>query len=219
MDKSLSGADTLFVQYDYGELFESEELLEICLTGAVRKLFNDRKDDAIYHPMVLSYTSSNRERIELKIRVKTRGYFRRDRNNCATPPLWLKFASDDETRDTLFSGQTKLKLVTACRDEKYVLREYLVYKLYNLITDKSFRVRLVKVCYEDVERGKKTQPLFGILLESTAQLARRNQGQLVKMYKLQPKNTNPRLFLKMAVFHWKYRLVGAISAQHPIVEL
>jgi hypothetical protein len=36
-----------------------------------------------------------------------------------------------------------------CRDDKYVLQEYYTYKLYNLVTPKSFKVRLVEVALDD----------------------------------------------------------------------
>ena len=56
--------------------------------------------------------------------------------------------------ETLFKGQDKLKLVMPCRDDEYVIREWLIYKLYNLVTPKSFRTRLVRVMMEDRVKRK-----------------------------------------------------------------
>lgn len=140
------------------ELFQSDNILEICLSGNIRKLFKDRNDNARYHPILLTYKLASGDSNSLKIEVKTRGHFRRKRENCFTPPLFLKFDTAQIISNTIFNKQTKLKLVTACIDEKYVLREYLVYKIYQLITEKSFNVRLVKVCFDNIEKIKK-QPI------------------------------------------------------------
>ena len=43
-----------------------------------------------------------------------------------------------------------------CAGDEYVIREYLVYKLYNLITPLSFKVRLAKLNFENTNK----KPLF-----------------------------------------------------------
>jgi hypothetical protein len=54
------------------------------------------------------------------------------------------------------------------------VREWLVYKLYNLVTPKSFRARLVKVEL-DMAKRKKPAAFYGILLEEEKQMAKRNK--------------------------------------------
>ena len=65
--------------------------------------------------------------------------------NCDFVPLRLEFA-EGRTAGTAFEGQTALKLGTHCRGdkdyEKYTLREYLTYRLFNMVTPLSFRARL-----------------------------------------------------------------------------
>ena len=39
-------------------------------------------------------------------------------------------------------------------DKSYLLREYLGYKLYNQITDASYRVQLLRIHYEDESTGE-----------------------------------------------------------------
>ena len=55
---------------------------------------------------------------------------------------------------------SKLKLVPQCSAGKdkadYVLREYLAYKLFNVLTDTSFRVRLLVINYIDDTKEKET---------------------------------------------------------------
>ena len=98
------------------------------------------------------------------------------------PPLRLNFKRDN-TEGTLFEGQNKLKLVAHCQDaeeqyKEYVVREYLVYKAYQLLTDKSFRVRLLKMTYVDKANEDKKMEKYGFLIESDEMLAARLEGKM-----------------------------------------
>lgn len=199
------------------DLFGTDEILDLRLKGPTQTLFNDRDDDAVYHKMEISYTGEEGKRISIPLKVKTRGNFRRDRSNCYYPPLRLNFSKAKTPPNTLFTGQDKIKLVTPCRDQKFVIREYLVYKLYNLITPLSFNARLVRVIYEDTEKGKTSDPLYGILLEDKKQMAKRNQGKIFSRNKVRPNKTEKSPFLKMAVFEY---LIGntdwSVQYQHNV---
>ena len=108
----------------------------------------------------------------MPIKVRPRGKSRRDKETCAFPPLRLNF-SRKQTMNTLFAGQDKLKLVTHCaalgnKRTPYNDRlhsEYLLYRIFNLITPNSFQVRRFNVSYiNSKQRNKKasTQPAFAI---------------------------------------------------------
>jgi hypothetical protein len=182
-------------------LFDSDEVLNITLSGRMRELVNDTGDDAGYHALTLSYKGNDSSLTSIPIKVKTRGHFRRKQGGCSYPPLMLNFSKEETPENSFFHKQDKMKLVTPCRGDKYVVREYLVYKLSNLITSKSFRARLVKVVYEDTRKGKKSDPLYGILLEEEEQMAKRNHMITVEK-KLRPEQTQAPDFLKMAVFEY-----------------
>jgi hypothetical protein len=124
------------------------------------------------------------------------------RSNCQYPPLYLNFAKSSTPEASIFQGQDKIKLVTPCRGDQFVINEYLVYKLYNLITPKSFRARLVKVIYHDNVKNKSSDPLFGILLEDKEHMAVRNHSKTVEIPKLSPQKTIREDFLQMAVFQF-----------------
>lgn len=183
-------------------LFDSEETLTIKLSGNIRELVKDRSDEMQYHDITLSYKSSDSSLVSFPIQIKTRGHFRRTQGNCSYPPLMLNFSKGSAPKKSLFSHQNKLKLVTPCNSEKYVLREYLVYKLSNLVSPKSFRARLVKVIYDDTEKGKISEPLFGILLEDEHQMAKRNNAILIEGKMVRPERTQSDDYLKMAVFEY-----------------
>ncbi len=106
---------------------------------------------------------------------------------CSFPPLRLNF-SDQDTDATIFAGQTKLKLVTHCksnseRSENNVLDEYLAYRIFNLISDVGYRVRLVRITYDDTDSYLKhlQRSYYGFLIESNEDLAARNGGQVSKI--------------------------------------
>lgn len=183
-------------------LFDSEEVLNIRLSGNIRELVRDRSNDAKYHPITLSYKGSDSSFISLPIKAKTRGHFRRTQGDCSYPPLLLNFSEENTPKNSLFYQQHKMKLVTPCRGDKYVVREYLVYKLFNLITPKSFRARLVRVVYDDTGKEKKSGPQYGILLEEEDQMARRNKMVSLDGKLVRPEQTQSSNFLKMAVFEY-----------------
>ena len=182
-------------------LFESDEILELTLRANMKAVFKDRGDDSQYHKATLHY-QEDQTTFDIPIKIKTRGHFRKLASNCKYPPLYLNFAKSSTPKASVFRGQDKTKLVTPCRGDQIVINEYLVYKLYNLITPKSFRARLVKVTYQDTVKNKSSDPYYGILLEEEKQMAKRNLSISVEIKKLSPMNTQKEAFIKMAVFQY-----------------
>jgi len=182
-------------------LFESEEILELTLLCDLKSVSKDRGEDPQYHEATLHY-KANQDTFDIPLKVKTRGHFRKISANCQYPPLYLNFAKSSTPENSIFRGQDKIKLVTPCRGDQFVVHEYLVYKLYNLVTSKSFKARLVKVIYHDNVKNKSTDPYFGILLEDKNQMAKRNKSYTVEIKKLIPQKTIKEDFLNMAVFQY-----------------
>lgn len=181
-------------------LFDSDEILDITMKGNFRKILNNRKGEAIYYPVTLSYADEENNSFSIAIQVKTRGHFRRENANCTFPPLLLTFSGAD-TRPAFFPKKNSLKLVMPCKGEEFVVHEWLVYKLYNLITPQSFRVRLVKVTLVDIENKKMPSPFYGFILEEEKQMAKRN-GMVEVKRKIRPQQTMIQPFLRMAVFEY-----------------
>jgi hypothetical protein len=184
------------------ELFDSDELLNIKFTGNVRDALNDRSDKPKYYSFSLYYPSADGAEARTAVRIRTRGHFRKDKSNCSYPPLLLNFTNKDQSSASLFYNRDKVKLVMPCKGDDYVVKEYLIYKLYNLITPKSFKARLVKVTFDDSIRKKTTGPFYGILLEEEASMAKRNQMISVEPKMLKPQNAETSSFLTMAVFQY-----------------
>lgn len=180
-------------------LFDSEEVLELRLEGDIETLLKDRGEDPSYHVMKLHIQNEGSEE-SLDLRVRVRGNFRRLKENCDTPPLKFNFKKHDVPGNSLFAGQPELKLVVPCEGEQYVLREYLTYKLYNLLTDYSFRVRLVRFRYHDNAQNNLHEPQYGFLIEDKEVLASRSSAMLIEGMNLRPENVEQEAFLRMSVF-------------------
>ena len=155
-------------------LFESDAALAVTLqapwTDVVKK-----SPRPLRHPAVLSYVDAQGLSHRIDATVETRGITRL--SLCRFPPLRLRFARTALT-GTEFEGQNSLKLVTHCSPgqvwEQYYLQEMLAYRIYNLVTDDSFRVRPLDITYQDVSSGKSNGPRFAFLIEDVDDMARRN---------------------------------------------
>ena len=182
-------------------LFDSKDVLELNLRGNLKKVFNDRGDDPQYHLATLQY-NADLNTMNIPIKIKARGHFRKISSNCKYPPILLNFKKSTTPNGSVFEGQDKVKLVTPCQGDQYVIHEYLVYKLYNLITPRSFKVRLVKITFQDTVKNKSSIPYYGMLLEEEEQMAKRNQSSSLKKIGLRPQSTQKEDFMKMAIFQY-----------------
>jgi len=166
-------------------LFQSHELLYMTITMDTRTVLNDVDEETNQYPSQISYTSEEGKEIIVPVRIRTRGHFRKDKMNCDFPPLRLNF-SEATSGNSLFSGYDKIKLVSHCRShgnqyEQNVLKEYLAYRLFNLLTEESYRVRLVEFNYADSEEKRDTIKKMGFLLEPTEVMAARNNLNYIEI--------------------------------------
>ena len=154
-----------------------QELVEIDLHLDMGKMMADRKSMEKF-PAIFSFKNKEGITQDWNIKVHLRGHFRRLK--CENmPPLKLNFKKSD-LKEAGFSDFDDLKLVTHCMNDpemakKLLVREYLAYKMYNVITTQSYRVQFVKINYRDTKSENVTTQ-FGILIEDTAQLRNRMQA-------------------------------------------
>ncbi len=195
-------------------LFDSPDILTFKLTGKLNSLFKDRSDNGSYHPVLLQYMEKDSSPVSIQLMVKTRGHFRRMKGMCSMPPLLLAFPKEQNNK-SIFAYQNKLKLVVPCRGDDYVIREWLAYKIYNLITEKSFKARLVQVDFEDSLNQRKTETHYCFLLEDDKKVAGRNNAYVWKPKLLAMQNTNKEEFKKMAVFQY---LIGNTDWSVPYLQ-
>ena len=162
---------------DPDPLFASHDVLTVLIKAPFGKILEERpdeKDDEVAGTFTLM--SGDGAMQEFSLKILTRGNSRRDPDVCPFPPLQLNFRKG-ELDGTLFAGQDKLKLVTHCvaRRKPYqqtVVREYLAYRILNIMSEASFRVRLLEIIYEHSSADEEEQTL-AFLIESKNRLAKR----------------------------------------------
>ena len=159
-----------------GSLFSEVKPLELILETDVRAIMNDKSEDPEYIPAMLIERHENNKIDMYEIKVKPRGNTRRVTNLCDFPPLKFNFKKN-HVANTTFDGQDKLKFVSKCRDEEeyqnYVLQEYLIYKTYSLLTEESYRTRLVNITIKDTKLKVPTITMTGFFIEDDETLAKR----------------------------------------------
>ena len=160
-------------------LFEATEPLDITLKADFGAIAKNRGSDKPNHPGVLSYVTAAGDSVALDVQLHTRGHFRLGR--CQYPPLKVVF-NREQTPRTTFAHQGSLKLTVQCRGGQsytnYLLEEYLIYRTYNLLTDRSFRVRLARVTYADASGKHAPETRRAFFVEDDDRMARRNQMQV-----------------------------------------
>jgi len=130
-------------------LFEDDRLVEISLKFDIT-YFMENKPEEEDLDAVLTWHFNEYDSINKAVRLRSRGNYRH--RNCPFPPIRINLKKSNMGYSDL-EMIDNIKLVTHCRDDKqyedYMLKEYLIYKLYNIVTDFSFRVRLLKIKYID----------------------------------------------------------------------
>lgn len=158
-------------------LFASESALSITLDAPFPTLVKQAKTKADPFDATLTVTDGAGPAQAIPLKINARGKSRRMAGYCTFPPLSLDFGEKATVKGTPFQGQGKIKLVTYCRgDQSYdqrIVLEYLTYKLYNLVTPLSHRVRPAEVTYR-TGPADKGATRFGFLIEDPDDLARRN---------------------------------------------
>lgn len=153
-------------------LFDDPSVIDATLEGPLSELL-DNPDSRDQLSFVLR-TDGTEHAIKVRLRGKSRLRI------CDFMPLRLNFRKS-EVDGTLFEGQDKLKLVVPChiseRAEKNLIEEYAIYRMFNLLTAASFRVRLVRMTFVDTARDSESVQIHSFLLEPAKQLAARLGGQ------------------------------------------
>jgi hypothetical protein len=172
-------------------LFNDDSIMKAVLTAPISQAYAQKNQDVrIYFPGQWTYTDSEGASQKLDVSIRTRGNFRRE--YCKLPPLQLNFKKS-QVGGTEFAGQNKLKLVAPCDfrqgyEEKVVL-EYLAYRTFEILTDHSFKTRLIRISYVDSDQKKTPWTSLGFVIEDDSDVADRlglqkNRVPKVEFYEL-----------------------------------
>ncbi|MEM6536851.1 MAG: hypothetical protein AAF668_03880 [Pseudomonadota bacterium] len=156
-------------------LFAETDLIEIRIEAPMSDIIGKRKRDPQPYDAKLVVGVDGAE--DHPMMLSARGNFRRTSNACRFPPLRIELTEKPEKSD-LFHRQKRLKLVTHCKNnssyEQLVAREYIAYRLFNVMTDYSFRVRPAQITYVDTKKGEEMDKRFGFFIEDVDDVAERN---------------------------------------------
>jgi hypothetical protein len=155
------------------QFFKDTAAIPVTIKTDLRKLMYQKKNPTLQNAKLIWQSTDGVLQGEDPIKIRLRGNNRRE--TCTLASLMVDFR-DDEKSNRL-KNLKEMKWVAPCNKgvqfEQYVIKEYLIYKIYNLLTDFSFKVRLLNITFED-EAGKvKGYTHYGFAIEPVDDLKNR----------------------------------------------
>jgi hypothetical protein len=152
-------------------LFAASDPIHLKITAAFPALVRNRQGSGAVAGTLVDPAGQT-----LPVNLSLRGITRRASDICDFPPLRVDFTMPPPAT-SVFARQRRLKLVTHCRKgegfQQYVLLEYAAYRMFNLLSPKSFGVRLANIDYVDAS-GRPLTSRVGFFIEDLGDVARRN---------------------------------------------
>lgn len=184
------------------ELLYGIDSLNAIIEMDVRKLQRDRDPD-VWLPANLELFQGKKSVFKQDIEVQARGNARR--KICDFPPIKIRFSGDPALPDSLKDAQV-IKIVSACNheviSEQLVLKECLMYKLYNVLTEESFRVKLATIQFKERGRKRIFTGSYAFFLENESALAKRLNGQMFRPTVLSPRGVDTLSFDRICLFEF-----------------
>jgi len=161
-------------------LFSNQNPLKIQLNYS-NKQFNLKTNDSTFIQTQLFYYDEDKMKV-IKVSLRARGNFRR--RNCFFTPIKMKIKKS-ASAETIFSGNTSLKIVLPCKNEKdnndNIIKEFIAYKIYEIVSPYHFKTRRLQIEFNNrSQKGEKKYNLKGFLIEDDDNLAKRFDGKILK---------------------------------------
>jgi hypothetical protein len=185
------------------KIFDDASEMKVTLSGPWHTIKRNIEKDALY-PVQLTYTATDGKQNTIDAKVAPRGLTRRLKV-CDFPPLKIHF-DKKKVKHTEFRGNKSLKLVTYCdsnsKYEQYYVKEFLIYRIYNLITEYSFRVKPMMIEYKDSEKDGQSITRFGFLIEDLDDVAKRNGLKKLELGAVPYKQLDPVTTSNLTLFQY-----------------
>lgn len=173
---------------DKVKFFEEESVINANLEFDMKDLLAKKALDR-YLPATVTMTFKDGATVTQKAEVTARGNFRRE--TCFMPGLKINFKKDSTGPLARFK---EVKLTNGCSSGddpgQLVVKEFLAYKIYNLLTDMSLRVRFMNISFKDVSGKRKPYTQYGFLIEDIDDMAKRNKMVEIEGTKYNTEQTN-----------------------------
>ena len=140
----------------------------------------EQYDTEKYIPAKIHYPGPSGDTLIKKVKLRSRGIYRK--RNCEMPPIKIKF-SDDDYGVELLDDLGAVKLVNYCKfneiDEQYLVKEYLCYKIYETLTDYSFKTYFLQINFFNTDSAEESFTNYAFLVEDADDLAKRKDSDLL----------------------------------------
>ncbi len=214
---TLAASDTTKLQSIFEDFYQPDQIVDITLQFDCKKLIR-QKEKREEFPATISYQRPDGSAIQRAIEVKTRGKLRL--KVCTFPPLKLDFNKNALKKEHFDPAFDDLKMVTHCinvkNNDRQVIKELLVYQLYNIISEYSLRAQLLHVKYLDAE-GQLYADEYGMLIENEEAMASRTNCRKSEKIIENISELQPSIYNKMVLFEYMIGNVDwNIAAQHNI---
>lgn len=202
-------------------LFQTAEPLAFTIVADFKAIDRDRNPASTKtFPGTISVVDASGQTVTKPVMLRGRGHSRRNPKVCDFVPLRLEF-NRTEMQGTEFEGHNALKLGTHCRSvavfEQYVLREYTAYRIMNILTPRSFRVRLAKGTYIDSTTQKTLGTRWAMFSEDDDDMARRQEGRIDDRPQLLFRHMNSEYLGLMTMFEYMISNTDvSIATQHNV---
>jgi len=187
---------------EYEDLFTAEEPLCLTLKFDITAFKNTKHQD-VYHDAVMVKMVNDDLQVTHPVQIKARETIRQ--KFCAMPPMWLKIGTSGIKTDSL-QDVFRMNMILPCKNadqyEPYVLREYLAYRIYNIITPLSYRVRLVRLSIIDTGKGNEVTEEWAFLQEPDELMSQRLKAKNIMDNELTMSNLNPKAINSMSMFQY-----------------
>jgi hypothetical protein len=198
-DSKAQRTETLILDSNF---FNNEKPFHIILKSDFKKLSKEKRQKKFQNAELIYFIQDSIEVLN-QIQIKARGHNRN--SECSFPPLQIAFGNKPENDQ--INPLHKYKLVVHCNDTKAcevsIFKEYLCYKLYSCISDKSFKVRLINAKYINTyTKSNNETNRFAILIENEENLENRLNITYEKNLKLSQVSVNQENIMNFAMFQF-----------------
>ncbi len=202
-------------------LFKDDRPVTLTVTTDLKTFLRVRDStELVAYPATIAWEDGTR-RGTVQARMRARGHWRRQTRNCTFPPV--RFTMEKSAAEgSLFQGNRKVELTTACRPDvplyqQYVLREYAIYRAYAVLTPWSHRTRLARITW--VDSAARVAPItsWAFLIEDDGEVAERRKAEPITSKGATFEDLEPMTLGTVSLWEW---LVGntdwSVAALHNV---
>ncbi len=189
----------------FDRIFAAEtNVLDMEFATDLRQLIKGKYEEE-YQPATLRWTGAQGQAQEWQVEIRARGNARKQ--ICYFPPFKVKFDKDDLRAAEIDPEFNDLKVVWLCKSgtlyENYLLKEYLVYRMYNLISPNSLRVKLIRMrVVDESEKDQDEDVRWAFMIEPAEELADRMGGRLMESNPKTLDHVDETAYLRFAIFQY-----------------